>query len=98
MLGHEIGMLTQTVARPLDLDDHGVVQQTVEQCRGHDGVAEHLAPLGKAAVGGQDHRALLVPGVDELEEQVAAAWDDGKVADLVYDQQRGPAEIADALA
>jgi hypothetical protein len=32
--------------------------------------AEHLAPLGEAAVGGEDHRPLLVAGVDPLEEKV----------------------------
>ena len=40
---------------------------------------------------------LLVAGVDELEEQVAAAGDDRQVADLVDDEQRRPAEEADAL-
>ena len=35
--------------------------------------AEHLAPFGKAAIGGQDHGALFVAGVDQLEEQIAAA-------------------------
>ena len=32
-----------------------------------------LAPLGEAAVGGEDHGALLVAGVDQLEEQIAGA-------------------------
>src|SRR3546814_10081923 len=47
-----------------------------------------LAPFGKAAVGGEDHGAAFIAGVDQLEEQVAAAWDDRQVADLVDDQQR----------
>ena len=98
MLGHEVGVLTQTIARAFDLDDDGVVQEAVEERGGDDGIAEDLAPFGEAAVGGQDHGALLVAGVDELEEQVAAAGHDGQVADLVDDQQRSAAEIADALA
>src|SRR5271157_972841 len=34
VLGHEIGMLTQAVARTFDLDDDGVVKQPIEQCGG----------------------------------------------------------------
>ena len=67
MLGDEVAVLTQSVARALDLNDDGVVQQTIEQGRGHDGIAEHLTPFRKAAVRGQDHRALLIARVDELE-------------------------------
>jgi 23S rRNA pseudoU1915 N3-methylase RlmH len=36
-------------------------------------IAEDLAPFGEAAVGGEDHGALLVAGVEGLEEQIAAA-------------------------
>ena len=98
VLGHEVGVLAQPIARSFDLDDDGVVEQPIEQRGGDDGIAEDLAPFGKAAVGGEDHGALLVAGVDELEEQVAAAGRDRQVADLVDDEQRGAAEIADALA
>ena len=91
-------MLAQAVAGALDLDDDGMVQKPVQQGGGDDGIAENLAPFGEAAVGGQDHRALLVAGVDQLEEQVAGAGADGEIADLIDDQQRGAAEEADALA
>ena len=53
MLGHEVGVLTKTIARAFDLDDDGVVQEAVEERRGDDGIAEHLTPFGKAAVGGR---------------------------------------------
>ncbi len=36
--------------------------------------------------------------LDELEEQVAAARHDGEVADLVHDQELGPAQEAQPLA
>ena len=70
----------------------GAVQQAVEQRGGDDRIAEDLSPFGEAAVRGQDYRAFLVAGVDELEEQVRAcggppAPGDGQVADLVDDQQ-----------
>jgi hypothetical protein len=47
-----------------------MVKQPIEQRGGDDRVAEDLAPFGKAAVGSQDHGALFVAGVDELEEEV----------------------------
>jgi hypothetical protein len=86
VLGHEIGMLTQAIARALDLDHDRMVQQAVEQRGCNDRIAEDLAPFGEAAVGGEDHGAPFVAGVDELEEEIAAAGDDRQIADLVDDQ------------
>ena len=87
MLWHEVGVLAQPIARALDLDDDGMVEQPVEQRGGDDGIAEDVAPFGEAAVGGEDHGALFVAGVDELEEEIAAAGNDRQVADLVDDQE-----------
>jgi hypothetical protein len=47
----------------------GVLTEPVARNR----IAEDLAPFGEAAVGGEDHGALLVAGIDGLEEQIAAA-------------------------
>jgi hypothetical protein len=38
-------MLAQAVAGALDLHDHGMVEQPIEQGGGNDRVAEHLAPF-----------------------------------------------------
>jgi hypothetical protein len=46
-------------------------------------IAEDLAPFGEAAVGGEDHGALLVAGVDGLEEQIAAAGNTRCVSSLL---------------
>jgi hypothetical protein len=87
VLRHECGVLAESVARSFDLDDDCMLQQSVEQ-RGGDGwIAERLAPFGEAAVRGDDHRILLVARVDELEEQIAAAWHDREVSDLVNNEQ-----------
>ena len=91
-------MLAQSVAGTFDLNDDGVVQKSVQQGRCDDRIAENLPPFAEAAIGGQDHRASLVAGVDQLEEQVACTGADGEIADLIDDQQRGAAEEADALA
>ena len=66
-------MPTQAIARAVDLDNDGMVQQPVEQRCCDDGAAEDVAPFSKTAVRGEDHRAFLVSRIDELEEQVAAA-------------------------
>ena len=42
--------------------------------------------------------ALLIAGIDQLEEQVAPARRDRQVADLVDDEQRGAAEEANTFA
>ena len=66
-------MFAQPVAGALDFDHDSVVKQAVEE-RGRDQViAEYCAPVAEAAVGGDDHGAVLVACVDQLEEQVGAA-------------------------
>ena len=90
-------MGTEAVAGTFDLDDHGMVEQTVEECRGHDRVTEDFTPFGKAAIAGQDHGTLFVAGIDELEEEVGAAVGDRQIADLIDDQERGSAVEADLL-
>jgi len=57
-----------------------------------------ISPHSEAAVRGQDHSAFFIAGVDELEEQVAAAGSDREVADFVDDEQRKAAVVAEALA
>ena len=69
----------------------------IEPGGGDDGIAEHVAPFGKAAIGGQDQGTAFVAGADELEKQIATARDDREAADLVDDQQRGACREPDAL-
>ena len=85
-------MASEAVAGAFDAHDDGMVQEAVEQRGCHHGVAVRRSPFGKAAVGGEDHGAAFVAGVDQLKEQVPAAGDDGEVADLIDDQQLRPAE------
>jgi len=44
VLGDEVGMGAQAVAGAFDLDDDGVVEEAIEQCRGDDRIAEDVAP------------------------------------------------------
>ena len=89
MLEGEIGVAAEAVAGAFDLEDDGVVYEAIKQCRCDDRIAEHFDPLGEAAVRCEDHRALIIVGVDELEEQVGPAGGGRQTADLVDDEQRG---------
>ena len=42
VFGQEVGVLAQPIARPFDLDDDGVVKQSVEKGRRDDGITGHL--------------------------------------------------------
>ena len=90
-------MSAQPVARTFDLNDDGMMEQAIEKRGGDDRIAENVSPFREATVRGQDHRALFVAGVHELEEQVGAAGGDGQIADLVDDEQRGARVEADFL-
>jgi hypothetical protein len=41
MFGQEVGVLAQAIARAFDLEDDGVMQETVEERRGDDWITEH---------------------------------------------------------
>ena len=92
----QVGVFPQPVGMALDLDDDGMVQQAVQQGRGHDVIAEDSAPVSEAAIGGEHGGAFLVAGIDQLEEQVGAAGFDRQVANLIDDQQGDPVNIAQA--
>ena len=97
-LGQQVCVATQAIAGACDLNDDGVMKQPVQKRRRDHRASEDFAPFGKTAVGGEDHRALFVAGVDELEEEIAAARHDGQVTDLIDDQQCWTAVEADPLA
>ena len=97
MVGYEIGVLPEPITRTLDLNDDGMMKQPIEECGSDNEIAEDLAPFCEAAVRGEDHGALFVASVDELEEEITAARNHRQVADLVDDQQREAAEEADSL-
>ena len=97
MFRDEVAVLTEPIARSFDLNDRSMVEKPVQQRGGDDGIAEDFAPFGKSAVRGEDHRALFVATIDELEEQIAAARRDRQVSDLVDDEQRWTTQVADTL-
>ena len=49
----QLGVLAQAIAVPPDVDDVTVVDQAIDQGRGHDVVAKDLAPFIEALVAGE---------------------------------------------
>ena len=74
------------------------MQQAIDECSGHDFVAQDLTPLFEPFVGGQHGGCALVAPVDELEEEHGAGLADRQVADLVDDQERGIGEDLEAAS
>ena len=46
----QIGMLAQPIAGTLDVDNDGMVKQTIEQRSGDNRVPEDVTPFGESAV------------------------------------------------
>src|SRR5262249_46566125 len=82
-------LLSEPVALAPDVEDVAVVEESVEDGGGDDRVTEHLAPLGKALVGGQDDAAALVASGDQGEEGGRGGAIVGPDAELVDDQHLG---------
>lgn len=72
------------IARPLEVEDLRPLGQPVEDRVGHGIVVEDLVPLAEDPIR-CDHRrpAPIVPGGDDLEEQVPLGLPEGHVAHLI---------------
>ncbi len=60
-----------------------MMKQPVEQRSGKDLVPQEAAPLGKAGVGGQQDRAVLIASGNQLEEVVCLSRRKFRVSNLV---------------
>jgi hypothetical protein len=77
----------QAVALAFERDHGGVVDEPVDEGGGDHRVAEDLAPLLEAAVGGDGDRAALVAARHQREEEVGGLAFERQIADLVDDEQ-----------
>ena len=64
-----------------------VMQQPVQDGRGHDPVAEHVAPVTERLIRGQQNAAAFVTCGNDLEQQMGGARRHRQVAELVDDEQ-----------
>jgi len=65
-----------------------MVEQPVEKNARDDLAAEDTAPLPKGLVRGKDGPPPLMPGIDELDEEVRTAGGEWEVLDLLEDEER----------
>ena len=63
------------------------MQQPVQDGRGHDRVAEHVAPVTERLIRGQQNAAAFVTCGNDLEQQMGGARRHRQVAELVDDEQ-----------
>ena len=73
------------------------MKQPIEHGRGHHGIAHHLCPGIEALVGGDDEGGLFVQFTDQVEEQIGLPFFDGRVADLIDDDQVRFHDSADSV-
>ncbi len=59
--------------QPIAVSDYGynnrMMQETIKQGSCHDRITEHLSPVGKPQIGGEDYCSFLITGIDQLEEE-----------------------------
>ena len=85
-LAHEFLVFFQTVRLALNVDHSAVLQNATQDAGGDGNVGKDLVPLGEG-LGGEYGRHLLAPSGNQLKEQVCALNIQGKVANLVNDEQ-----------
>ncbi len=76
-----------SVALDVHLDDGGVVHEAVDGRDRHRGIGEHVVPLAKRLVGGDQDRAPLVALADELEQHRGLGLIAPRVGEVVEHQQ-----------
>jgi hypothetical protein len=73
-------VVTHPVGVAPNVNDMAVVQDPVDQRRGHDLIPQDLAPFVEPFVGGQNRGGVLVAPAHELKEQHGAGLSDRDVA------------------
>src|SRR5882672_1248308 len=67
------GAVLETPALVAGFENVAVMDEAVEQCRGHLGVTEDARPFGEGEIGRQDGRGALVKPADQVEQHPPAA-------------------------
>ncbi len=67
--------------------------EAVEQSAGEPLGAEHLDPVLKGQIGGDNEAGALVSAADHVEEQFGTGFGKGDVAEFVEDEQIEPFEL-----
>ena len=98
MLSEQLSLhqrVPDAVGLAAELQEPPVVHDAVYHGRGHLVVPEDRAPPGELEVGREHDRLRLVGLGDHLEEQPRPVGVEREEAQLVYDQELGPAELGE---
>jgi len=88
-----VSAVSQAVAVTADGDGGGVMEESIQQCGGQDGIGEEVAPCGIGFAGSEDDGfALVVAFGDDLEEEGGVVLFKGEVTDFVEEEQVGTCE------
>ena len=79
-------VVSEPVACAFEVEDVGLVDDSIDHRRGHNLVGEDLAPPGEGQVAGHNQGGVFVAGGHQLEEQVRSILIEGNVADLIDDE------------
>lgn len=90
-------LLFEPIALAADRDDVSVLQQTVEDRGGDDGIAEDLPRLADGPIRGEQDAAAFVATAHGLEEDMRRIGLDGQVAQFIDDQQLGFGKVEGLL-
>ena len=72
------GSVFEAPAFVAGLDDIAVMSEAIEQCRCHFGVVKNVRPFAEGEIGSDDDRGSLIEAADEVEEQLAPDWANGR--------------------
>ena len=75
------------IALDVHLEDRGVMDEAIDDGKGHRLVGEDLAPFAERLVGGDEQGSPLVPSTDQLEQHAGFGLILGDVGEVVEDQQ-----------
>ena len=94
-LAADLGV-SAAIALALDGDDVAMVDDPIDECGGAGGIGKNRGPFAEVEVGSEDDTLLLIPSIDNLEEQIGIAVVVGEIAKFVDAQQLEAAVVAES--
>src|ERR1700761_4462506 len=88
----EIGVLAHAIAVAAYIYNVAVMHEAIDECGGHDFIAQDLAPLLEALIRGEHGGGMFVACVNQLEEEHSAIAVHRQITDLIDDEQRRVAQ------
>ena len=85
-MGGAFSGFLESIAIPVDADELGAVNESVDEGDDAGSGGEDLGPLGEGLVGGEEDGSLQIASSHDLEQEVGVAVVVVEVADLIDDE------------